>query len=87
MIVVTNVKIVNNSITNLNGVFSGETRTTGGQKWSSTPNIVQYILCVCGCIERKIQDVRYSKADETAISDLNNKSNTLDEPVTVAEWS
>jgi hypothetical protein len=33
----------NKEINNLNGVFSGVTRTTGDQKWSSTPKIIQYI--------------------------------------------
>jgi hypothetical protein len=37
------VKIVIKPINNPNGVFSGVTRHTGGQKWSSTPNIVQYV--------------------------------------------
>jgi hypothetical protein len=32
----------NKPINNLNGVFSGETRRIGDQKWSSNPNIVQY---------------------------------------------
>jgi hypothetical protein len=32
----------NKGINNLNGVFSGETRTTGGQKWSRTRNILHY---------------------------------------------
>jgi hypothetical protein len=42
VIVVTWVKIVINPINNPTGVFSGVTRITGGQKGSSTPNIVQY---------------------------------------------
>jgi hypothetical protein len=42
VIVVTNVNIVNKPINNPNGVFSGVTRTIGDQKWSGTPNIVQY---------------------------------------------
>jgi hypothetical protein len=32
----------NKGINNQNGVFSSVTRTPGGQKWSSDPNIVQY---------------------------------------------
>jgi hypothetical protein len=43
VIVVTNVKIVNKSIHNLTGVFSGVTRTTAGENWSSTANTVQYV--------------------------------------------
>jgi hypothetical protein len=42
VILVTNVKIVNKPITNLNDVLSGETRKTGGQKWSSDRNIIEY---------------------------------------------
>jgi hypothetical protein len=34
----------NKGINNLTGVFSGVTRKTGDQNWSSTPNIVQYVI-------------------------------------------
>jgi hypothetical protein len=33
----------NKGINNPNGVFSGVTRTTGGQNWSSDRNILQYV--------------------------------------------
>jgi hypothetical protein len=51
VIVVTNVKIVNKPITNLNGVFCGETRVTGGQVTGTLYNIIKIMASrnICAC--------------------------------------